>query len=52
MGAALIRSFKIKRNTIDLRFDMTNILDTQYEIVGNYPMPGRAWKFTLTYKYN
>ncbi|MDE7115092.1 MAG: TonB-dependent receptor, partial [Muribaculaceae bacterium] len=52
MGAALIRSFKIKRNTIDLRFDMTNILDTQYEIVGNYPMPGRAWKFTFTYKYN
>ncbi len=52
MGAALIRSFKIKRNTIDLRFDLTNILDTQYEIVGNYPMPGRAWKFTVTYKYN
>lgn len=49
MGAALIRSFKIKRNTIDLRFDLTNILDTQYEIVGNYPMPGRAWKFTVTY---
>ena len=52
MGASLIRSFKIKRNTIDLRFDLTNILDTQYEIVGNYPMPGRAWKFTVTYKYN
>lgn len=52
MGAALIRAFKIKRNTIDLRFDLTNILDTQYEIVGNYPMPGRAWKFTVTYKYN
>ncbi len=52
MGAALIRSFNIKRNTIDLRFDLTNILDTQYEIVGNYPMPGRAWKFTVTYKYN
>lgn len=52
MGAALIRSFKIKCNTIDLRFDLTNILDTQYEIVGNYPMPGRAWKFTVTYKYN
>lgn len=52
MGAALIRSFKIKRNTIDLRFDLTNILDMQYEIVGNYPMPGRAWKFTVTYKYN
>lgn len=52
MGASLIRSFKIKRNTIDLRFDMTNILDTQYEIVGNYPMPGRAWKFTVTYKLN
>lgn len=49
-GAGLMRSFRFRRNTIDLRLDVTNILDTQYEIVGNYPMPGRAWKFTVAYK--
>lgn len=51
-GATLMRSFKFKRNAIDLRFDLTNIFDTQYEIVADYPMPGRAWKFTVTYKLN
>lgn len=51
-GATLMHSFKFKRNAIDLRFDLTNIFDTQYEIVADYPMPGRAWKFTVTYKLN
>lgn len=51
-GASLMRNFKFKRNEIDLRFDLTNIFDTQYEIVADYPMPGRAWKFTVTYKLN
>ncbi len=51
-GAAIMHNFKIKRNTIDLGFDLTNLFDTQYEIVANYPMPGRAWKFTATYKFN
>lgn len=51
-GAAIMHSFKFKKNALDLRFDLTNIFDTQYEIVADYPMPGRAWKFTLTYKLN
>jgi len=51
-GASLMRTFNIHRNSIELRFDLTNLLDTQYEIVASYPMPGRAWKFTLTYKLN
>lgn len=51
-GATIMHSFKFKKNTIDLRFDLTNLFNTQYEIIASYPMPGRAWKFTLTYKYN
>lgn len=46
-GASLMRSFSLRRVGIDLRLDVTNIFDTQYEIVAHYPMPGRAWRFTL-----
>lgn len=49
-GLSLMHSFSLKRrNVLDLRFDLTNIFDTQYEIVASYPMPGRGWSFTLTY---
>lgn len=51
-GLTLMHSFKFKRNIIDLRFDLTNLFDKQYEIVASYPMPGRAWKVTVTYKLN
>lgn len=51
-GLTLMQSFKFKRNTIDLRFDVTNMFDKQYEIVASYPMPGRAWKVTVAYKLN
>lgn len=46
-GAALMRSFKLKRARIDLRIDMLNLFNTQYELVADYPMPGRAWKATI-----
>lgn len=53
MGVSLMHTFHFKKiNAIDLRFDLTNIFDTQYEIVASYPMPGRGWSFTLTYNLN
>lgn len=52
VGLTLYRNFSFnKRNNIHLRFDLKNIFNTQYEIVGHYPMPGRSWLFTLRYKY-
>lgn len=51
-GASLMRTLRFGANSIDLRLDITNIFDTQYEIVANYPMPGRAWKFTVAYNLN
>lgn len=51
-GVTLYRNIKInKRNNINLRFDIKNLFDKQYEIVGNYPMPGRSWQFTVRYHY-
>lgn len=50
LGAALMRTFNIKNHSIDLRLDILNLLDTQYEIVRRYPMPGRSFRFTAGFK--
>ena len=35
----------------ELRGDIKNLLDKQYEIVGHYPMPGRSWQVSLKYSF-
>lgn len=52
MGITLQRSLKFRRHNVDLRVDVTNLLDTQYELVAAYPMPGRGWSVTATYRFN
>lgn len=49
-GASLMRSLGIRHHTLDLRFDILNIFDTQYEIVASYPMPGRSFRFSATFR--
>ncbi len=35
----------------ELRGDIKNLLDKQYEIVGHYPMPGRSWQVSVKYSF-
>lgn len=48
-GLSLYHEFNIKNSTLEVRGDITNILDKQYEIVRRYPMPGRAWSLSVTF---
>ncbi len=50
LGTSLMRSFAIRRHSLDLRLDILNILDTQYEIVASYPMPGRSYRFAVSFQ--
>lgn len=43
VGITLYRNISIKHCDLHLRFDLKNIFNEQYEIVGYYPMPGRSW---------
>ena len=45
------RQFSIGRSQVVARVSMLNIFDKQYDIVTHYPMPGRSWKISLTFKY-
>lgn len=49
-GATVMRDFTFRTHHLNVRVDLLNILDTQYEIVAAYPMPGRSLRCTVTYK--
>lgn len=51
-GITAWRRFSIGRSqSLELRGDITNLFNKQYQIVARYPMPGRAWQFTVKYIY-
>ena len=47
LTATAWRRFHIGRPVAEVRFDLKNLTDRQYEIVRSYPMPGRCWQLTL-----
>lgn len=44
------RTLRFKRFETDLSLEVNNILDQQYDVVLNYPMPGRNYKLILKLK--
>ena len=50
-GLTAWRSFHIGKPVAEVRFDVKNLFNKQYEIVRSYPMPGRSWQLTLNIKF-
>ena len=40
--------FYMQKKRFGIRADCPNIFDKQYEIVKNYPMPGRTFRLTIS----
>ncbi len=47
LGLTAYRTFR----RWEVRADVKNLLDKQYEIVGHYPMPGISWQVSLKYSF-
>ena len=47
MGLTAYHTFR----SWQVRADLKNMLDKQYEIVGHYPMPGISWQLSLKYSF-
>jgi outer membrane cobalamin receptor len=43
----LAKSFRLKDITLKLSAEMNNIFDRQYDVILNYPMPGRNYKLII-----
>jgi outer membrane cobalamin receptor len=45
-------TYEIGKNTISIRFDLKNLFDNkEYQIIKNYPMPGRYWNLKISYDW-
>lgn len=50
-GVSLFRNIGIGQSMLTARIDLINLFDKRYEVIGKYPMPGRAYKITLNYSF-
>ncbi len=51
LGVTAYRDIRIGAGSLEVRADVKNILDKQYEIVARYPMPGRSYQISINYKF-
>ncbi|MDR6782519.1 vitamin B12 transporter [Pedobacter africanus] len=49
--AALHYHTKFNKKAMRLTAEINNLLNQAYEVVTNFPMPGRHYRFSLTYNY-
>lgn len=45
------RDFRWQKITASLRVEVLNLMDKNYEVVKNFPMPGRSFRITIGVKY-
>jgi outer membrane receptor protein involved in Fe transport len=45
-SVSLWRKFALHHTTLTVKGELLNLLNEQYAIVKNYPMPGRSWRVT------
>ena len=51
LDAALSKGLRISGYDLTLKLRLNNLLDQQYEIVDNYPMPGFNFRFDLSFSF-
>jgi len=45
------KTLKVKRQPLRLQLDLLNLSNKNYEIIKNYPMPGRSFLLSSTWKF-
>lgn len=50
-GVALFHIFNLKNHALEIRADIINIFNKQYQIVAKYPMPGRHWQTSIKFNF-
>lgn len=48
---SLSRQFKLRETELSVQGGITNIWNTNYEVIAYYPMPGRSINFSVGYKF-
>ncbi|MBR1926369.1 MAG: TonB-dependent receptor, partial [Bacteroidales bacterium] len=51
LDAALSKDIALSSNALTLKLCLNNLLNEQYEIVDNYPMPGFNCRFSVKFSF-
>jgi len=51
LGVTAYRNFRFGSSRLNVRGDIKNILNKQYELVKAYPMPGISYQISINYKF-
>ena len=43
----IVKKFSVKKNSINVSFEINNIWDSEYQAIQYYPMPGRNYKLSV-----
>jgi len=52
LGIGISRTFKLKNQSIYSKLQIANILNTNYEVIKSFPMPGRHFNLKIVYIFN
>lgn len=47
-GCCVWKHFSLKHTELNVKAECINLTDSRYELVSNYPMPGRQWRLTAS----
>jgi len=47
----IARTFEILQSKLTVNFDIINLTNIEYKVIKNYPMPGRIFRFGLSYEF-
>ncbi len=50
-SAAIYKPLRLGRFNTELRLDILNIFNRQYEVIARYPMPGRSFRATVKFEF-
>ncbi|CDB11619.1 putative uncharacterized protein [Bacteroides sp. CAG:633] len=48
---SLSHEFALKDCRLSVQAELVNLTDEQYDVIKYYPMPGRSWRLTGTFKF-
>jgi vitamin B12 transporter len=46
-----VKEFRIQQTSINVQFDIDNLLNEEYQAIAYYPMPGRSYKISVNFKF-
>ncbi|MCD4732227.1 MAG: TonB-dependent receptor, partial [Bacteroidales bacterium] len=49
-GIRIVKNFSVKKTSFNVRFEINNLWDSEYQAIQYYPMPGRNYRLSVSFR--